>query len=97
MGALLSKVQYAGLTPLAASLQSKILQPIVLNLMARGQLAKPVLVIVVTDGEPTCNPRTAVVSVIQHALAQLSAAGYGPKALAVQFCQGARWVRGLLG
>jgi len=60
---LLSNVQYSGLTPLATALQAKVLQPIVFNLAAAGQLQKPVLIIAITDGEPTDNPRDLVVQV----------------------------------
>jgi hypothetical protein len=59
----LSQVQYSGLTPLATSLGSKVLQPIVFSLAASGQLAKPVLIITITDGEPTDTPKDAVVQV----------------------------------
>jgi hypothetical protein len=63
VNALLAGVQYSGLTPLATSLSSKVLQPIVYSLAASGQLAKPVLVLTITDGEPTDNPRDLVVQV----------------------------------
>jgi hypothetical protein len=63
VNALLAGVQYSGLTPLATSLANKVLGPIVFNLAASGQLAKPVLVLTITDGEPTDNPRDLVVQV----------------------------------
>jgi hypothetical protein len=63
VNALLAGVQYSGLTPLATSLAAKVLQPIVYNLAASGQLSKPVLVLTITDGEPTDNPRDLVVQV----------------------------------
>jgi hypothetical protein len=63
VNALLAGVQYSGLTPLATSMAAKVLQPIVYNLAASGQLAKPVLVLTITDGEPTDNPRDLVVQV----------------------------------
>lgn len=91
VAALLSQVQYAGLTPLATCLQSKVLQPIVYSLAARGGLAKPVLVITITDGEPTDTPKDLVAEVVREARARL-AAQYGPKAVAFEFCQGV-WVR----
>lgn len=63
VSALLASVQYSGLTPLATALQAKVLQPVVYSLAASGQLAKPVLVMTITDGEPTDNPRDLVVQV----------------------------------
>lgn len=63
MASLLGQVQYSGLTPLATSLASKVLQPIVFSLASSGQLAKPVLIITITDGEPTDNPKDMVVQV----------------------------------
>jgi len=86
VSSLLGEVQYSGLTPLATSLQSKVLGPIVFSLAGSGQLAKPVLVITITDGEPTDNPKDLVVNVIKDAQSRL-AAQYGPKAVAFEFCQ----------
>lgn len=65
VSALLSRVQYSGLTPLAVSLRDKVLGPIVFSLAGSGQLAKPVLVITITDGEPTDNPKDLVAQVSQ--------------------------------
>jgi hypothetical protein len=64
VSALLSRVQYSGLTPLATSLRDKVLSPIVYSLAAAGQLAKPVLVITITDGEPTDTPKDLVAQVV---------------------------------
>jgi uncharacterized protein YegL len=86
VGALLASVQYSGLTPLASGMQSKVLQPIVYNLAATGQLQKPVLVMTITDGEPTDTPRDQIVQVIKEARARL-APQYGPKAVAFEFAQ----------
>jgi hypothetical protein len=63
VSALLGSVQYKGLTPLAASMVSKVLQPIVYSLAGSGQLAKPVLVLTITDGEPSDHPRDMIVQV----------------------------------
>eukprot|EP00882_Tetradesmus_deserticola_P004189 GHRQ01004425.1.p2 GENE.GHRQ01004425.1~~GHRQ01004425.1.p2 ORF type:complete len:222 (+),score=109.85 GHRQ01004425.1:165-830(+) len=86
VAALLAGVQYSGLTPLATSLANKVLGPIVYSLAGSGQLAKPVLVLTITDGEPTDNPRDLVVQVIKEARNRLSAQ-YGPKAVAFEFAQ----------
>eukprot|EP00879_Flechtneria_rotunda_P000381 GHRR01000473.1.p2 GENE.GHRR01000473.1~~GHRR01000473.1.p2 ORF type:complete len:470 (+),score=208.18 GHRR01000473.1:347-1756(+) len=83
---LLASVQYTGLTPIATALQQKVLQPIVYHLASTGQLQKPVLIISITDGEPTDNPRDLVVQVIKDARNRL-APQYGPKAIAFEFAQ----------
>lgn len=63
MAGLLQQVQYCGTTPLAGSLVSKVLQPIVYRMADQGQLSKPVLIISITDGEPTDTPKDMVVQV----------------------------------
>ena len=63
VAALLGQLQYSGLTPLASALEEKVLNPIVYRLANSGQLQKPVLIITITDGEPTDNPRDLVVKV----------------------------------
>jgi uncharacterized protein YegL len=55
-------------------------------------LAKPLLVITITDGEPSDKPQDKIVSVIQECRARLSPR-YGPNAVAFQFAQ----VRGVDG
>jgi len=82
---LLSRIQYSGTTPLAGSLQSKVLNPIVYQLANSGQLQKPVLIMTITDGEPTDNPKDMVVQVIKESRHRTSA--YGPKAVAFEFAQ----------
>jgi uncharacterized protein YegL len=49
-------------------------------------LAKPLLVITITDGEPSDKPQDKIVSVIQECRARL-ASRYGPNAVAFQFAQ----------
>lgn len=51
---------FGGTTPLAASMHSKVVQGVVMPAAARGALAKPVLVISITDGEPTDTPKDAI-------------------------------------
>lgn len=84
--ALLSQVRFGGTTPLAASMRTRVLERVVYAAAAGGQLAKPVLVITITDGEPTDTPRDAILQVIREARARLSPR-FGPKAAAFQFAQ----------
>lgn len=90
--ALLGQVNFGGTTPLAASMSSKVLGGVVMASASRGQLAKPVLVITITDGEPTDSPKDAILQVIRDARSRL-APQYGPKAVAFQFAQVGRDAR----
>ncbi|GBF92690.1 hypothetical protein Rsub_05059 [Raphidocelis subcapitata] len=93
-------VTFGGTTPLAASMHSRVLQGVVLPAAARGALAKPVLVISITDGEPTDTPKDAILQararagarVIRDARARL-APQYGPRPIAFQFAQVGRDAR----
>jgi len=49
---LISQIKFSGLTPLGTSLDQKVLQPFLLGPARAGQLRKPLLTIVVTDGAP---------------------------------------------
>lgn len=54
---IVSQIRFSGLTPLGTSLDQKILQPMLLNPARAGQLKKPLLVIVISDGAPAGKPR----------------------------------------
>lgn len=83
---LVARTQFYGMTPLASSMHDKVLQPIVYHLANSRQLAKPVLIITITDGEPTDNPRDLITRTIRECTARL-APTYGPKAVAFAFAQ----------
>jgi len=51
------------------------------------RLAKPLLVITVTDGEPTDSPQDKIVSVIKECKKKMEAKGLGSHAVAFQFAQ----------
>ncbi|KAJ8292056.1 hypothetical protein OF846_004837 [Rhodotorula toruloides] len=108
--ALVSSVQFSGLTPLGTvpshslhsarrtegvlmgsvfpqALNQKILQPLVIQPAYSNILRKPVLVILITDGEPSSEPRTALSQSILGAKQALSQTRYGPDALSVQLAQ----------
>lgn len=65
---------------------TRVINPVVLSMAQCGQLAKPVLVISITDGEPTDTPKDAILSLIRDVKGRLAQA-YGPKAVAFQFAQ----------
>lgn len=69
------------------ALNQKILQPLVIQPAYSNILRKPVLVILITDGEPSSEPRTALSQSILGAKQALSQTRYGPDALSVQLAQ----------
>ena len=81
------QIKFSGTTPLGTNLDRKVLQPLVINPARSSQLRKPVLVIVITDGEPTGEPRDAVRSVIVNSKRFLEQGPLGPGAVAFQFAQ----------
>ncbi|KAI8590354.1 hypothetical protein BDZ88DRAFT_415012 [Geranomyces variabilis] len=84
---LVRNVKYMGTTPLGTKLDAKVLQPMVLAPARAGSLPKPVLVIVITDGEPVGETRSHVNNVITAAKQALGSTRYGPSAVAFQFAQ----------
>jgi hypothetical protein len=78
-------------TQLATQLEAKILRPMAYN----KQLTKPLLVITVTDGEPTDSPKDKIVDVIQECSRKLHSRGLGPHAVAFQFAQVCEAMHGL--
>lgn len=80
-------VSFSGLTPLGSQLNAKVLEPIVLGKTRRNALEKPVLVVIITDGQPTGEPTGTLQNVIQNASAELSRTRYGPGALSIQIAQ----------
>ncbi|TPX39436.1 hypothetical protein SeMB42_g05926 [Synchytrium endobioticum] len=85
---LLSQVNYHGGTMIGTNLDLKVLQPLVLRPAMTSTLAKPVLIITITDGEPNVEPRDKLTQVIKQAKAALnSQTRYGAGAVAFEFAQ----------
>ena len=85
--ALLAKTKFQGQTPMGSSLDRKILQPLVLAPAQNRSLAKPVLVVIITDGEPSGEPRDTLIQVLRNIKGALSRTAYGPGAVAFQLAQ----------
>ncbi|KAI4247640.1 MAG: hypothetical protein L6R42_009562, partial [Xanthoria sp. 1 TBL-2021] len=84
---IVGKIQYTGITPLGAELRNKVIDPMVLGPARNRQLQKPVLVITITDGQPT-ETDDVVKNVVQYASNELSRMPqYGPGAISFQFAQ----------
>ena len=85
---LISRIRFQGLTPMGRELQNKVLQPLVLNAARSGQLRKPVLVMVITDGQPTGESQRDISNIILAASRELQAnPRVGKGGLALQFAQ----------
>ena len=83
---LVDNVRFSGITPLGTQLDRKVIKPIVVDLARRNQLAKPILVIVVSDGAPVGENRSTVRDVVLAAVNETTRAGY-PGAVRFQFAQ----------
>ncbi|KAK5443280.1 hypothetical protein LTS15_010815 [Exophiala xenobiotica] len=85
---MISRTRFSGLTPMGRELENKILRPLVLQNARNGTLRKPVLVITITDGQPTGESSGDVARIIKNASDELSRnPRYGKGALAFQFAQ----------
>lgn len=76
---------FGGTTPMGKKLQERVIEPMVLKKITKGRLAKPVLVFVITDGDP--DSRTDVVDVIRGAKTAAKKSKYGEFAVAFAFAQ----------
>ena len=83
---MVARTKFSGLTPMGRELQNKILGPLVLGPAQSGQLKKPILVITITDGQPTGESPSDVARIIKQASQQVERS-YGKGALAFQFAQ----------
>lgn len=85
---LIASIRFQGLTPMGRELNNKVLQPLVLGAAQAGQLRKPVLVIIITDGQPTGESQRDISNIILTASRTLQQnPRYGKGALAFQFAQ----------
>ncbi|GAA5855125.1 hypothetical protein JCM9279_001961 [Rhodotorula babjevae] len=83
---LMSTVTFSGLTPLGTSFEQKVLHPLVAAARS-NTLRKPVLAIVVTDGEPAGEHRYKIVQAITDAKRALTSTRYGADALSIELAQ----------
>jgi hypothetical protein len=84
---MVARTKFSGLTPMGRELQSKILGPLVVGPARSGALQKPILVITITDGQPTGESPSDVARIIKSASEELQRSRYGKGALAFQFAQ----------
>jgi len=86
---LMTNVKFSGLTPLGSEMKRKVIDPIFLSNLRAQRLKKPVLVISVTDGQPTGDVpnNEAIIDTIKYAVNEASRSSYGAGAIAFQFAQ----------
>lgn len=85
---IIAKATFSGKTPLGERLRTNVLEPLVLRKAHERQLQKPVLVITITDGQPTDElPQNTLQNVIVSAAEQLKRTTYGQGALSLQIAQ----------
>lgn len=85
---LLTHVKYQGLTPMGRELRRKVVDGIVLRDARQGGLKKPVLVIVITDGQPAGDDSPeAVFDTIRYAVAEVQRATGNAGSISFQFAQ----------
>lgn len=84
---MVSKVRFDGITPLGTELEARVIKPLVLEPAKHNRLKKPVLVITITDGEPTGEATRKVFKVITEAKQELMKTPYKANAVAFQFAQ----------
>lgn len=81
------QVQFTGMTPLGTSLNQKVIQPFLMGGIQNRNISKPILVIIITDGEPTGEPKATVAQVIKNAKNMSMNSPFGPGAIAFEFAQ----------
>ncbi|KAH7424587.1 hypothetical protein KP509_11G014500 [Ceratopteris richardii] len=91
---LISQVRFSGNTPLGTNFDRKVIQPLILG-KARSNvaMAKPVLAILITDGEPVGESSDKIIQVIKEAKNSLESTPYGSGAFAIQIGQVGRDVK----
>ncbi|KAI8843610.1 hypothetical protein BC829DRAFT_364040, partial [Chytridium lagenaria] len=87
VNSLVDSVNFNGLTPLGTQLQRKVIEPWVLEPLRRRTLTKPVLVIIITDGEPVGEDRNTFKRVVLDTKTQMAAMGYPASAVAFTVAQ----------
>lgn len=85
---LIQQHEFKGLTAMGTELKKKVIDGIVLDHARQGRMQKPVLCIVITDGQPAGEAPNAVFDAVRYATTELSRMPqYGPGAIAFQFAQ----------
>lgn len=81
----ITNINFSGTTPLGINLTKKILEPIVYNLARSNSLVKPILIIIITDGEP--DNKNDVRNAIYNSKKIMESTKYGSNSVAFEFAQ----------
>ncbi|KAF2148235.1 hypothetical protein K461DRAFT_232990, partial [Myriangium duriaei CBS 260.36] len=84
---LLASHRFSGLTPMGTNLRKKVVDDIFIRSLRSGRMRKPLLVVVITDGQPAGEPQTAVFDTVRDAVGEASRSPFGTGAIAFQFAQ----------
>lgn len=86
---MISQVKFSGLTPMGRELRRKVVDGIILRDARAGRLKKPVLVIVVTDGQPAGDEpnNNAMFDTISYAATEVQRSCGTRNAIAFQIAQ----------
>ncbi|KAF4553852.1 Hypothetical protein D9617_6g095850 [Elsinoe fawcettii] len=87
VSALMNGHRFSGLTPMGTNLRKKVVDDIFLRNLRSGRMRKPLLVIVITDGQPAGEPQNAVFDTVRDAVNEASRSPLGNGAIAFQFAQ----------
>ena len=79
--------RFSGLTPMGTNLRKKVVDDLFLRNLRSGRMRKPMLVIVITDGQPAGEPQTAVFDTVREAVNEAGRSPFGTGAIAFQFAQ----------
>ncbi|KAI5777184.1 hypothetical protein EDC01DRAFT_429973 [Geopyxis carbonaria] len=82
--ATLAAVRPKGWTPIGTMLRTKVTEPHILAPARRGTLQRPVLVVIITDGEPTEEHRSTLKREVLRTKRELAALGAGERAAVFQ-------------
>ena len=83
---MMQQKRFNGLTPFGTRLRERVLDPLVISKMRGRQLQKPVLVMGITDGQPSGERADALVEAIRYAHGEAMKT-MGPGAIAFEFAQ----------
>ncbi|KAJ3095488.1 hypothetical protein HDU97_006886 [Phlyctochytrium planicorne] len=87
VNSLVDRVTFTGLTPIGTNLHRRVIEPLVFQPLSRGMLKKPVLTVIITDGEPCGEDRGRLKRTILEAAERLQAMGYPRKTIAFTIAQ----------